>query len=286
MIMEPLIESWIVESSVLGSRELWMVRGYRHPEDYVVVSPYIIGGSKVKQYDWRTLPAWIMGYVPCIGRAAPLLPGRSIVRVVDPAGVLKVRRSDIPQAVVELIDIIAPEWAGVTGSWAVFAEKPLSDVDILVYGDHEAIYKALLDLRADGRIESCMVEDRYLKVRDKLSWTSYSRLAPLKVLDSCYRGVPYTIKILRRLDREPCEGFIADIGVYEGALRIIKTLEPHLTPARYVVDIGGREALMETWHTRYMELPGGLYIGRLKLFDDRGVTLCSPDIVGGLEGPL
>jgi predicted nucleotidyltransferase len=284
--MESPIESWIVESSVLGSRELWMVRGYRHPEDYVVVSPYIIGGSKVKQYDWSGVPEWIIKYVPCIGRRAPLLPRRSITRIIDPAGVLKARRNDIPQAIVELLDIIAPEWAGITGSWAVFEEKPSSDVDIIVYGNHKAIYRVLLDLKVDGVIESCMVEERYLKVKDRLSWTSYSKLATLKVLDSCYKGVPYTIKILRRLDREPCGDFIVDMGAYRGALRIVKTLESHLTPARYIVDIGGIEALMETWHMRYMELPEGLYIGHLELFDERGATICSPDLVGSLEGPL
>jgi hypothetical protein len=31
---------------------------------------------------------------------------------------------------------------------------------------------------------------------------------------------------------------------------------------------------METWHTRFMELPKGLYIGHLELFDERGVTIC------------
>ncbi len=280
------IESWIIETNLLGLRELWMVRGYRHPCNHIVASPYMIGGRRVKQYDWSTIPGWLVEYIPCIGRVAPLIPRGKVVRVIDPESVLRIRRNDLPKAIIELLDIITPEWAGVTGSWAILEERFSSDVDILIYGDHDDMYRALLDLRVEGKIEPCRVTERYQKVKDMLSWSSYSKLVKLRVLDSCYKNTPYTLKILRKLEMEACEGIIAEIGVYIGPLKIVKALESHLTPARYIVDINGVDVLMESWHTRFMELPEGSYVGYLKLFYNKGVVVASPDIVGWLEGPL
>jgi predicted nucleotidyltransferase len=280
------VEGWIVETNLLGLRELWVVRGYRHPHGYLVVSPYVMGGRRVKQYDWGSVPGWLLSYIPCIGRTAPLMPMGRVLRTVDPESVLRVRRNDLPPAVIELLDIMGPEWAGITGSWAVMGESPGSDVDLLVYGNHWEMYRALLDLRSEGKVKPCMVAERYSKVMDKISWSSYSKLVEHRVLDSCYKGIPYTIRILRRLDVEPCEGMVARIGVYRGPFRVVEAVEPHLTPARYLVEIGGVEVLMETWHTRFMELPKGLYRGYLELFYERGVTIASPDIVGSIEGPL
>ncbi len=284
--MDALVEGWIVETNLLGLREFWVVRGYRHPHNHIVASPYVIGGGKVKQYDWSTIPIWLVEYIPCIGRVAPLIPRGRIARVIDPESVLKIRRNDIPQAIIELLDIIDPEWAGITGSWAILGEKASSDVDILVYGNHWEVYRALLDLKGEGRIQPCMINERYIKVKDKISWSSYIKLVERKVLDSCYKGVPYTIRILRRLEAEICEGMVARVGSYRGPLKIVETLEPHLTPARYIIDIGGLDVLMESWHTRYMELPKGSYTGYLELFYEKGSVIASPDIVGVLEGPL
>lgn len=286
MHLNMLIEGWILETTLLGSRILWMVRGYTHPDEYIVVTPYAIEGRRVKQYDWSWLPSCVKEFIPCIGRIAPLIAQRDVVRIVDPERALRLRRGDLPAEILELLDILNPEWAGLTGSWAVFGERLSSDVDVLVYGNPNAMYKTLLELREEGRIKPCMVEDRYLKVLDRMSWSTYAKLLPFKTLDSCYRGKPYTIRILRRLYSRPCYDFIVKVGVYEGMLRVVDNSESHLTPARYIVDINGNKVTMETWHTRYMELPKGVYKGYLEVFHAREGLILSPDIVGYLEGPL
>jgi len=282
-----VVEGWILEVSLGGLREAWVARGYKQPDWGFIATPYIAaGGRRVKAYDWFQVPQWALRLVPCIGRVAPTLEARWVVRVVDPEGALKARRGDLPVEVLELLDILSPEWAGLTGSWAIAGEGPRSDVDLVVYGNHQAIRRALADLRGEGLIAPCDVEYRYLKVADKLSRQAYERLSALKTLDSCYKGVPYTIRVLRRTIREPCEGSAARLGVYEGPLRVTDIGESHLTPARYRAELGVGVAILESWHTRYSELPEGSYRGRLELFYTREGLIATPDIVGYLEGPL
>ena len=281
-----MIEGWIVRTTVNGVEESWLVKGYSHPEEGLVAVPYRRGGLRLEPFQYHVhAPNWTLKHVKCTGRTVPVLEWDRITGVVDPETILRVRLFELPESIRSLLDVLNPDWAGLTGSWAVYVETPDSDVDLLVYG--EGVYKALEDLGEEGLISQCRRgkwwHSLHPEYRSGLGGELQQRL-----LDSCIRGYPYTIRILRRTTPAPCSENITYLGKIEGPIEISTGWESHLTPARYRVRILGldssTEAILETWHTRYMELPGGLYRARLSLFlDSNGRLIVSPDIDGSLE---
>lgn len=280
MNLDELIEGWVIRVSVGFADEVWVVRGYRHPTGSVIATPYIRGSRKLKPYDFSNIPVWLSRYVECIGRVAPVLSNHAVISVFDPRVALRIRRAELWPEVRELIEYMNPEWVGLTGSWAVFNERDYSDVDLLVYGNHAEMYKTLRDLKTEGLIEACRLEERFYKVGDKLSWADYSRLAYSKLLDSCFKSRPYTLRILRSIAREPCSDVLTPLGYYTGVFEIVDASESYLTPARYIAEANNRRFIVETWHTRYSELPLGTYKGKLRLVASREGVIASPDIDG------
>ncbi|MCX8195490.1 MAG: hypothetical protein N3F67_00165 [Acidilobaceae archaeon] len=270
------IEGWPLRVRAWGVEEIWIARGYRHPVGYIVSTPYRRGRERLKPYQLSNAPSWSLRWVDCIGREAPLVK-EGEATAIDPERALRERRGDLWREVLELLDYLSPEWAGLTGSWAVFAEGPGSDVDLLLYGD---FYSALKDLREEGLVAPC---GRFEKVRDFLSWEDYLKLYRLKLLDACFRGRPYTIRALRTLEEEPCGRPVVYAGRYVGEVEIVEGREAHLTPARYRARLGGEEVELESWHTRYAELPEGRYFASLRLTLEGGVLKGSPDIDGFLR---
>ncbi len=266
-------EGWLLRDAVSGS--YWVVKGYEHPSDRLIVVPYraSAGGPAVPEY------------LPCIGRTA-LTVRRDLVEAIDPVRAL--RSASLPGEVHELLDRLGSQWAGLTGSYAINAQGPTSDVDLLVYSDRASdLYGALRDLRADGLIGECNQEIRYLKEKDSFARSEFLLLHPLKLLDSCYKGVPYTLRILRAAEERPCSSRFTSLGfvTLRGSL---KGLEPYMTPARYVLSSSGvGEVYLVSWRTRYQELPDGVYLvrGLLQRDENMGSLYLVPDL-GGYVRPV
>lgn len=266
-------EGWLLRDAVSGS--YWVVKGYEHPSDRLIVVPYraSAGGPAVPEY------------LPCIGRTA-LTVRRDLVEAIDPVKAL--RSASLPGEVHELLDRLGSQWAGLTGSYAINAQGPTSDVDLLVYSERASdLYGALRDLRADGLIGECNQEIRYLKEKDSFARSEFLLLHPLKLLDSCYKGVPYTLRILRAAEERPCSSRFTSLGfvTLRGSL---KGLEPYMTPARYVLSSSGvGEVYLVSWRTRYQELPDGVYLvrGLLQRDENMGSLYLVPDL-GGYVRPV
>jgi len=266
-------EGWLLRDAVSGS--YWVVKGYEHPSDRLIVVPYraSAGGPAVPEY------------LPCIGRTA-LTVRRDLVEAIDPVRAL--RSASLPGEVHELLDRLGSQWAGLTGSYAINAQGPTSDVDLLVYSERASdLYGALRDLRADGLIGECNQEIRYLKEKDSFTRSEFLLLHPLKLLDSCYKGVPYTIRILRAVGERPCSSRFTSLGfiTLRGSL---KGLEPYMTPARYVLSSSSiGEVYLLSWRTRYQELPDGVYLvrGLLQRDENMGSLYLVPDL-GGYVRPV
>jgi len=267
-------EGWLLRDTVSGS--YWVVKGYEHPSDRLIVVPYrasATGGPAV------------LDYLPCIGRTA-LTIKRDVVEAIDPVRAL--RSASLPGEVNELLDRLGPEWAGLTGSYAIKAQGPTSDVDLLVYSERASdLYSVLRDLKADGLISECNQEIRYLKEKDSFTRSEFLLLHPLKLLDSCYKGVPFTIRILRAVEERPCSSRFTSLGfvTLRGSL---KGLEPYMTPARYILSSSGiGEVYLLSWRTRYQELPDGVYLvrGLLQRDENMGPLYLVPDL-GGYVRPV
>ncbi|GBF08504.1 hypothetical protein apy_02290 [Aeropyrum pernix] len=276
-----LVEGWIVE--VPGSpAEYWVVKGYEHPPGKVVATPYRRGWRRLDPRSIKQAPIWTLGYFPCRGGPAPMLSlEAAIAKPVNPWSALEIRYRDLPHPIRVLLEEVNPELAGLTGSWAVFAEDGGSDVDLLIYGDPSEIYTALESLASRGVIKPHRHE------------RSHYPLHGVRLLDSCikYGGVTscYTLRILRYTSPRECSRRLTAIGRYTGPIEIIGEQEPLdsiLVPARYrsVLLRLRVEAVVETWRTSYQELKPGVYEGDLELFvDQHGGITASPDLDGKLK---
>ncbi len=273
-----MIDGWLARAPMAGLDAVWLVKGYEHPEWGYVAVPYRIGGSRLGLGEAFSL-ACQYGYcrrLDCMPRRVPVLPAGHIVQAVDPEEALRARLRDLPPQARELVEILGPGGLGLTGSWAIMGEGPESDVDLVAY--NPGVYGALEDLAEEGLIRDC---PRLLE-RDGRRGV---RRAGRRLLDSCYRGVPYTLRILRERGPLPCRCRRTSIGQVEGVLVVVGG-EGHLTPARYqAIAPGLGRVVLESWRTRYHELQPGVYRVRGLAFEDEclGYTVISPDIGGGLE---
>ena len=264
-----MIDGWLVRSSLSGLQIFWLVKGYHHTEDYVVVVPYrvdrhskLVGSMSIlKDYlTWKILD--------CIGWPVPVISRNNIDLVVNPFTALQLRLSDLPSEIVELIDYLGSE-VGLTGSWALGFESPVSDVDLIIYGNPSHVISVLKELRHYGRIRQCRPTKLIASKVGSEEWMLDHYKA--RLLESCYRGVPYTIRILRSLNEAPCTERAYPLGVADNVIVEFKNCdESHLVPAVYkarVISQGYRakriiiqnEVTIETWRTRYQELPCGIY---------------------------
>lgn len=229
---------------------LWYVKGYEHPPWGYVVVPY------------RGSPGMLakLVYLPCVGRDVYVLLKRFVAEVIDPERALK--ESNVDKRIKELIDLLNPEWAGLTGSRAVGLARPKSDYDVLLYSSRpEELYRTLRDLRDQGLIGECALEERWRKVSDTFDYDSFVRLHSLKVLDSCFKGVPYTIRVLAESRARECSSTYFTLGHISSQALVKDVGAGYLTPATYaarLLDLN-LDATITTWRTRYQELPSGTY---------------------------
>jgi hypothetical protein len=266
-----LIDGWIVRASWAGVEAYWIVKGYEHPDWGVVVVPYRVLGKRYPTRPDPTLFPGIEARLECMGRPVPVMPYKRITLTINPARALRLRLRDLPEAVRELVEYVNAE--GLTGSWAVFQESPQSDVDLISY--RRDSYKALKDLAAEGSLQPCPREPKW-----------GPQPPPRRsLLDACYKGAPFTLRILRTREKMPCTTKRWLIGRYRGEVVITDIGEGFLTPARYEAFIPGvGSAILETWHTRYYEIPPGVYSVDLAIYYVEGEGyVASPDLYGRIK---
>lgn len=259
------VDGWILYTS--EPPLFWLVKGYEHPWEGLVAVPYRLAwGSRLEPSDYAyTAPPWSIKFLPCIGRVAPVVPRSMITFVLDPESAL--RRNGLPWQLAELLEHVGAEWAGLTGSRLTGHSGPGSDYDLLILPlSPEGAVSALTELASEGLISRCP------GMRGSL-------------VDACYRGVPYTLRLLRSVTPRGCEGFTASLGRWRGLVEVGNAgPEAYLVPARYPLRIPGvGEAVLESWRTRYQGLRPGCYEASLEVFEREGVTVASPDIGGSLR---
>ncbi len=275
------IEGWIVRTIYNGVPVYWKISGYRHYGRYRVAIPYRYGSRRIppEQYDRLPLPG--LTHLECIGRKAYLVDVKHAT-IYSPEAVLKQRIRDLGskgKVVNLLLESGVVEWIGLTGSWALFMETMESDIDLLVYTrSPDKLYKILYEEALDGGISPC--RGRYN--------TGLSYIHGFRLLDACYKGIKYTLRLLIRLeDEDCCCKTIYRVGSIRGSMEILYAISPYTVPATYAVYIRGLgRVILETWHSRYQELSPGAYKASLDVFYDksRGIIV-SPDLGGSIEPP-
>ncbi len=280
---EPL-EGWIAEKPLCGINILWNVKGYYHPDDALVAIPYRHATS-TRRYEhgfWRPLllscdPS-MLSYIDCIGVEAPLI--RDPVAVFNPFTAYKYRRSDLPHTVASFLEEVEAEVIGITGSWLAFHERLRSDVDILLYSkDAALLLESLKKLKRRYKARGCRSE--------RSLWPL--NYVERRILELCFdTGERVTIRILRRLSREPCRSLYVKLGWYNGPIHLDyyrDESEAYLVPARYLFRGDGLEGVLETWRTSYQELVPGRYLASLYLKKDQReeTIVATPDHGGFLK---
>ncbi len=270
---------------LLYSGVLYIVKGYQHPPGYVVAYPryciecsppsrYIVSKDRGRRIYWD-----------CIKLEVPVIP-------VDKALPYKPLQTP-PNYVREFIALISSvygvprEYIVLTGSYAAGAGSPLSDIDLVIYGDRNSdkVYRALKDLFDERMLFSLNIIDLYREYRkhSDISFTEYLVLRRNTVLQGKYRGRRYSIRLVPyEHGYMYCVNRVKGRVVVEGRIRILRGLRPYTTPALYLVELytsDGRELLvMETYRLRYTELEPGLTIyGRVCIEEYIGYKRVSID---------
>ncbi len=276
-------EGWIL---IDATGKPWIVKGYEQPDEGYIVVNHRQRGGEPRSSSRHT--AAVRAFLECVGREVYVLPRGAISRAIDPERAMK--SVELPRRLMELLEILSPDWVGLTGSSALGLRSGLSDYDFLLYsGSPWRVYSALKDLAAEGKIKECINDVRYLKVRDSWSREDYDLLHPLKLLDSCYEDIPFTLRILREVSEKPCCSRFEALGWLEGPAVIHDIDESYLVPAMYDAYFDGVPGPLKlvTWRTRYQELPPGLYLvrGLVQKSLPGGELYVVPDI-GGYIRPL
>ncbi|MEB3851464.1 MAG: hypothetical protein LRS49_02630 [Desulfurococcales archaeon] len=270
------VDGCIVEVAAGGTVLLGMVKGYEHPEGGVVIEPYRLGGRRLGRPTRGTGGVIPLSaeWTPCMPRPVYTVSASQVIRVVDPERALRQAWRSLPARVRLLIDAVDYEWAGLTGSWAVGLEGEYSDVDILLYGPEA--YESIAEAHERLGWEPCGSPRRGRGVGGELGV-----LYRLKLVELCSGSLRVTLRLLRATEGKPCSKRRVPLGLYKGHVEIVDIGESYLVPARYRAETpSGRTMVLETWRTRYQELPPGLYRVEGEVWVEDGEMFLSPDVRG------
>jgi predicted nucleotidyltransferase len=193
------------------------------------------------------------------GVAVDAVPWQDVVRVYDPCERLQQLRERQPSdplaqdalALAELVRDAAgasPTALGLTGSLLLDLHTPASDIDLVVYGDHEcrkvhAALSRLLDDPSSGlarpRGEELAAIHAVHREDTPLSAADFARLQAGKVNEGRFAGRPYFARFVK-LPAEVPERYGDPRFVSEGRAlveaRVADDRDALFTPCRYVLD--------------------------------------------------
>jgi len=256
----------------------YIVRGYDHPPGLVIAQPY-------RAPDCGPPPPVPTTSVECLATRYWALDRRAIAWRLWPEDTWKTRA---PPSLVEMLDAIGAWWRGLTGSRAVACESTHSDYDVLAaVSDPAEALEALASMRRRGLIRQCKHGDVLMKRgrRHPRDAGLHPSLVEESLTDSCYRGTPYTLRILRRITDADCGLPRARLGRVRVKAILHGGPDSILVPARYPAESSIGPLTVETWRTRYQGLPTGTYLVEGDLYVERGELVLTPDHGGYIALP-
>jgi len=256
----------------------YIVRGYAHPPGLIVAQPY-------RAPDCGSPPPIPRQPLECLATSYWALERRAITVRLWPSDAWRTRGSRVLD---ELLDAIGAWWRGLTGSRALACDRPGSDYDVIaaVSNPIEA-YTALTELRESGALSQC----KWGHIRGKRApghprdAATNTEIVGASLTDSCYKGVPYTLRILRRIVEGDCGPPRAPLGKVRVYVYLEGGPESILVPARYRASSSLGSLTVETWRTRYQGLPSGRYLVEGDLYVEQGKLVLTPDHGGFIAIP-
>ncbi|MEM4481537.1 MAG: hypothetical protein QXV04_02290, partial [Desulfurococcaceae archaeon] len=217
---------------------LFLTKGYQHPEGFVVAYPRysLLTGTKLRDYE--RLQYSTSFYWSCIKQRVPTIPLSEAVVYKD--GSL----SSAANYIIELIRSLLEVDVYLTGS-ALIADS-YNDIDIVVYGANQGVVERLSEAFNRGVIERSewlIIEDYLGKHSKEMSLSDYLYLKRRTLLHGNYRGTHINLKLVEmKQGFNGCVDPVYSCSSYTGVVKLIEPLNPHLIPARYRVELDGREA--------------------------------------------
>ncbi len=250
-----LLEGEIVVYRGIG----WIVKGFQHPENYVVAYPRydLANRRKLTQVEEIRLVEELSRYWSCIDRCVPMIS-------VDECRPVVPRASPLLEEFISLLsDATGIDRANIaaSGSQSLGIESSDPDLDIVIYASNPRyVYEALLELRRLGILKPLGLGDawrEYLSKHSKtMSFETYLRLRKNSVLQGTYRGHRYSVRIVPythgfRGCVEPVKVVMRSV---EATVTIVEPITSFTTPATYEAIVNGRKMLFRTFRTLFTEL--------------------------------
>jgi len=239
---------------------IYLVKGYQHPQDKIIAYPRytLLEHRKLRKYEINKYVSYV--YWDCIKQIVP------VIDVSHAYSFYTLFHKHIPytsQMVKETISqLFGVNDLFITGSSLVFSKY--NDIDIVILGvDTELINRvqSLISRKIIRRApESCLVREYLLKHSKDTDLTTYLYLKKDTISHIIVNKIYVNIKYVSYSNGfTQCMDPVEDRKLFRGRIQVIDCINKHILPTRYIVRVGNKKILMETFREMYSEIPLGEY---------------------------
>ena len=233
---------------------IYIVKGYQHPENFLIAYPKYsaISGSKLEAFN--ALKDTNIIYWDCLKLTVPVIP-------LDSAHPYTLRGLNNIHYYKSVLEALLDTELYLTGSASYSSQ--FRDVDFVIYEANDKIVAKLRELFQRKILEKSiwlLIKEHRDKHSSSLNLTDYLYLKKNTILHGYYRGIHVNLKLIELSKGyntciEPVYGY----SHYTGYVTVKKAENPHLLPTRYNAYIEKGEVVLESLRELYAELRPGLY---------------------------
>lgn len=250
--------------------KIWCVKGYQHPEGFVVAYPKydLFSSSKVRSFEKI--------YWDCIKHEVSVVPLNSVKPY------MYALESSVRESVLRLFITcsgLSEERVLITGSSIIGSDY--GDLDIVVFGlderDAEDIHSSLI--RCFKPInENILVRDYYDKHQFDTDLFTYLLLKRDTRLHYMYGNLHVNLRYVY-YDRGwgYCVEPVSSYSNFKGVVEVLYPIRRYTIPSLYVVKYNGNELYLWSLREAYAEMPKGLYYVEGRLEERRDGLYIVPD---------
>ncbi len=239
---------------------IYLVKGFQHPKDKIIAYPRytLVERRKIRKNEIDRFVTYV--YWDCIKQIIP------VVNVSDVYSFIDLFNKNIPynsrmikEILSQLLDV---NNLFITGSSLIFSTH--NDIDIVILGVNIDLINKVQSLISRKVIrrapESCLVKEYLLKHSKDTDLGTYLYLKKDTISHIVVNNIHVNIKYVSYSNGfNRCVDPVEDRKLYKGRIQVIDCINKHILPTRYIVQIGNKKILMETFREMYSEIPLGEY---------------------------